>query len=214
MTTLPVAPLSSTSTDTVYFPHFTDGGGWETQVILVNPTDETIAGTVRFLGPGSETAPAAPAAPAILTLDDGRTGSEFPYSIPAEGSQRFTTSNPSGRVISGSVRATPNAGSIAPSGLVVFSFTDRGKTVSEVGVNALTAGSAFRVYAESSGTPNQPGSIRTGLAITNAADTPNMVTLEVTNLDGNLAGPSGPAAASTVGTGGPFPGRDLRLASG
>ena len=184
MTTLPVAPLASTATDTVYFPHFTDGDGWVTQVILVNPTDDTIAGTIQFVGQGSATADAAPA---ILTLDDDRTGSEFSYSIPAGGSQRFTTSNPTGGTTSGSVRATPNEGSVAPSGLVVFSFTTGGKTVSEVGVNALTAGSAFRVYAESSGTPNQPGSIRTGLAITNAADTANMVTLEVTGLDGSMA---------------------------
>ena len=184
MTTLPVAPLASTSTDTVYFPHFTDGDGWVTQVILVNPTDDTIAGTIQFVDQGSATADAAPA---ILTLDDDRTGSEFSYSIPAGGSQRFTTSNPTGGTTSGSVRATPDEGSVAPSGLVVFSFTTGGKTVSEVGVNALTAGSAFRVYAESSGTPNQPGSIRTGLAITNAADTTNMVTLEVTGLDGAIA---------------------------
>ena len=193
MTTLPVAPLAAPrtpfsgntgSTDTVYFPHFTDGNGWVTQVILVNPTDRPITGTVRFLGPGSG---ATAAAPAVLTLDDDRTGSEFPYSIPAGSSQRFTTSNPSGRVTRGSVRATPNPGSVAPSGLVVFSFTNDEKTVSESGVPALPAGSAFRVYAESSGTPNQAGSIRTGLAITNAADTANMVTLEVTDLDGNLA---------------------------
>ena len=188
MTTLPVAPLSVPASDTVYFPLFADGSGWATQVILVNPTDRTITGTAGFLGPGSATTAAAPA---ILTLDDGQTGSEFPYEIPAGGSQRFTTSNPSGRVTSGSVRATPNAGSIAPSGLVVFSYTTEGKIVSEVGVNALTAGSTFRVYAESSGTPNQPGSIRTGLAITNAADTANTVTLEVTGLDGTLAAPPG-----------------------
>ncbi len=181
MTTLPVAPLASTSNDTVYFPHFTDGTGWVTQVILVNPTDETIAGKIQFVDQGSATAPAA------LTLADGRTGSEFPYSIPARGSRRFTTSNPTGRVTSGSVRATPDEGSVAPSGLVVFSFTTGGKTVSEVGVNALTAGRAFRLYAESSGTPNQPGSIRTGLAITNAADVVNTVTLEVAGLDGSMA---------------------------
>ena len=185
MTTLPVAPLASTLTDTVYFPHFTDGDGWVTQVILVNPTDRPITGTVRFLEPGSG---ATAAAPAVLTLDDDRTGSEFPYSIPAGSSQRFTTSNPTGIETRGSVRATPNPGSVAPSGLVVFSYTPGGvKTVSESGVPALPAGQAFRVYAESAGTPNQPGSIRTGLAITNAADTTNMVTLEVTSLDGKLA---------------------------
>ena len=197
MTTLPVAPLvppptpfstNTGSAGTVYFPLFADGRGWATQVILVNPTDDTIAGTVRFLGPGSG---AAAASPAVLTLDDDRTGSSFDYSIPPRGSQRFTTSNPSDAYSSGSVRATPGAGSIAPSGLVVFSFTPGGKTVSEAGVPALPAGSAFRVYVESSGTSEPIGSIRTGLAITNAADTANMVTLEVTDLDGTLAAPPG-----------------------
>ena len=61
MTTLPVAPLATpltpfntdtANTGTVYFPHFADGSGWATQVILVNPTVDTIAGTVRFLGQG------------------------------------------------------------------------------------------------------------------------------------------------------------------
>ncbi len=190
MTTLPVAPLSSAataSTDTVYFPHFADGSGWATEVILVNPTDATITGTVRFLGPGSG---AMTASRATLTLDDGRTESDFAYSIPPRSSQKFTTSNPSRPVSSGSVRAIPNQGSAAPSGLVVFSYTTPGgKTVSESGVSALPAGSAFRVYAELSGTPGRMGSIRTGLAIVNTADTSTTVTLELTELDGTLAAP-------------------------
>ncbi len=197
MTTLPVAPLATpltpfttdtANTGTVYFPHFADGRGWATQVILVNPTFRTITGTVQFLGQGSETTAAAPA---VRTLEDGRTGSSFDYSIPPNGSYRIVTSNPSGGVSVGSVRAIPDNGHRAPSGLVIFSFTDAGKTVLEAGVPALAAGSAFRVYVESSGTPEQIGSIRTGLAITNAADTANTVTLEVTNLDGTLAAPPG-----------------------
>ena len=189
MTTLPVAPLASGSTassDTVYFPHFADGSGWATQVILVNPTDETIEGTVEFLGQGSATTAAAPA---VRTLEDGRTGSSFEYSIPPNGSYRIITSNPSGGVSVGSVRAIPDDGHRAPSGLVIFSFTSGGKTLLEAGVPALPAGSAFRVYVESSGTPQQAGSIRTGVAITNAADAVNTVTLEVTGLDGTLAAP-------------------------
>ena len=198
MTTLPVAPLATpltpfttdtADTGTVYFPHFADGSGWATQVILVNPTVRTIMGTVRFLGQGSDTAAAAPA---VRTLEDGRTGSSFEYSIPPNGSYRIVTSNPSGGVAVGSVRAIPDDGHRAPSGLVIFSFTSAGKTLLEAGVPALAAGSAFRVYVESSGTPEQIGSIRTGLAITNAADTANTVTLEVTNLDGTLAAPPAP----------------------
>ena len=184
MTTLPVAPLSPAATETVYIPHFAAGDGWVTQVILVNPTDRTITGTVGFLGPGSGTT-AAP--PVILTLDDGSTGSSFEYSIPPRSAQRFTTGNSSGALNSGSVRATPHSGNAAPSGLVVFSYALAGKTLSEAGVPALPKGSAFRVYAEASGTPEQTGSVRSGLAIANTADTSNTVTLELTHLDGSLA---------------------------
>ena len=184
MTTLPVAPLSPASEETVYIPHFAAGGGWVTQVILVNPTDSTIAGTVGFLGPGSGTAAASPV---ILTLGDGSTGSDFDYSIPPRSSQRFTTSNPFGALNSGSVRAVPDSGNAAPSGLVVFSYAPAGKTLSEAGVPALPKGSAFRVYAEASGMLGQMGSISTGLAITNVGNTSNTVTLEVTHLDGSLA---------------------------
>ncbi len=191
MTTLPVAPLvgppspfSRTPTDTVYFPHFADGNGWETQVILVNPTDRAITGMVGFLEPGSG---AVAASPVVLTLDDGSTGSDFDYSIPPRSVQKFTTSNPTGRLAVGSVRATPSSGNAAPSGLVVFSYAPDGKTVSEAGVPALPKGTAFRTYVEASGTPGQAGSIRSGLAITNTAYTSNTVTLEVTRLDGSLA---------------------------
>ena len=184
MTTLPVAPLSPASEETVYIPHFAAGGGWVTQVILVNPTDSMITGTVGFLGPGS--GPTA-ASPVILTLDDGSTGSDFDYSIPPRSSQRFTTSNPFGALNTGSVRAVPDSGNAAPSGLVVFSYAPAGKTLSEAGVPALPKGSAFRAYAEASGMPGQAGSISTGLAITNVGDTSNTVTLEVTHLDGSLA---------------------------
>ena len=184
MTTLPVAPLSSTSSDTVYFPHFADGNGWATQLILVNPTDRTITGTVAFLGQGSG---AVAASPVVLALDDGSTVSDFDYSIPPRSVQKFTTSNPTGRLAVGSVRATPSSGNAAPSGLVVFSYAQDGKTVSEAGVPALPKGTAFRAYVEASGTPEQAGSIRSGLAITNTASTSNTVTLEVTRLDGSLA---------------------------
>ncbi len=197
MTTLPVAPLATPLTPfnsdtafqgTVYFPHFADGGGWATQVILVNPTVRTITGTVRFLDQGSATTAAASA---VRTLEDGRTGSSFGYSIPPNDSYRIVTWIPRDSVSVGSIRAIPDPGHRAPSGLVVFSFTDAGKTVLEAGVPALPAGSAFRVYVESSGMPEQIGSIRTGLAITNAADTANTVTLEVTDLDGTAAAPPG-----------------------
>ena len=185
MTTLPVSPLTAAASDTVYFPHFADGAGWATQVILVNPTDSTISGRVQFFGTGSETAAASPA---TITLTDQQVGSEFTYTISPRSSTRLETSNPPGSTQVGSIRVIADSGTSAPSGVGVFSFQNSGVTVSEAGVPASTAGSAFRVYVEASGTSGQPGSIRSGLALTNTSVTATVVLLELTALDGTATG--------------------------
>ena len=197
-TTLPVGPVlappglfSATSTDPVLFPHFAAGGGWSTEVILVNPTWSRIAGTLEFRGPD--------AAPLAVTLADGRTGSSFPYTVAANSAWRLVTANPAGGSISGSVWATPASitegatlfRDAAPSGLLVFSFAAEGKTVSVAGVPAAGAGSAFRVPVAAAGMPQQPGSLRTGLAIANATAEETGVSLEITRPDGSLAPPLG-----------------------
>jgi len=50
ITTLPVADVNVAPTAGFLFPHYADGGGWTTQVVLVNTTDSTISGSVEFLG--------------------------------------------------------------------------------------------------------------------------------------------------------------------
>ena len=57
------------------------------------PTPTPIAGSVQLFGSGSQTEAAAPA---TLTLADGRTGSEFTYSIPPRSETRLETANPAG----------------------------------------------------------------------------------------------------------------------
>ena len=185
MTTLPVAPIAVPTTGTVYFPLFADGGGWTTQVILVNPTHAPIRGSVQFFGSGSQTEAAAPA---TLTLADGRSGSAFTYAIPPRSATRLRTSNPAGPLEVGSVRAVPDPGQPAPSGVSIFAFQKDGMTVSEAGVPASTSGAAFRVYVEASGTPGQPHSVRSGIALTNTSDAPTTVSLELTALDGTATG--------------------------
>ena len=185
MTTLPVSPLTASTGDTIYFPHFADGTGWTTQVILVNPTNSAISGRVQFFGTGTDTAPAQPV---DLILSDAQVGSEFTYSIPRSTSTRLETSNPARPTVVGSVRVIADTGSSIPSGVGVFSFENGGVTVSEAGVPALTPGSAFRLYVEASGTSGQAGSIRSGLALTNSSDTATVVLLELTTLDGTATG--------------------------
>ena len=188
MTTLPVAPLAVPTAGTVYFPHFADGGGWTTQVILVNPTHAPIRGSVQFFDSGSETAPAAPK---TLTLADGRSGSEFTYAIPPRSATRLRTSNPTGPLEVGSVRAVPDTGQTAPAGVSIFTYQKDGMTVSEAGVPASTAGAAFRVYVEARGTAGEARTVlRSGIAVTNTSDAPTTVRLELTDLDGTATGPT------------------------
>ncbi len=196
MTTLPVSPLTAGASDTVYFPHFADGAGWTTQVILVNPTNAALTGSVQFFGTGSETAAAEPVA---LTLTDTQTGSEFTYSIAPCSSIRLQTSNPEGSTQVGSVRVVADGGSSPPSGVGIFSFENGGVTVSEAGVPASTAGAAFRVYVEASGTSGQPGSIRSGMALTNTSGAATVVLLELTTLDGVATGLTEPITIPASG---------------
>ena len=188
MTTLPVAPIAVPTTGTVYFSHFADGGGWTTQVILVNPTHAPISGSVQLFGSGSETEAAAPR---TLTLADGRSGSTFSYAIPPRSATRLWTSNPAGPLEVGSVRAVPDTGQTAPAGVSIFTYQKDGMTVSEAGVPASTAGSAFRVYVEARGTAGEArAALRSGIAVTNTSDAPTTVRLELTDLDGTATGPT------------------------
>ena len=177
------SPFSATPTDPVLFPHFAAGGGWSTEVILVNPTSVRIAGTLEFRGPD--------ATPLAVTLADGRMESSFPYAIAAGSARRLTLANPSGGTVSGSVQATPASNTASPSGLLVYSFAADGKTVSVAGVPAMRASTAFRVPVAAAGMPGQPGSLRTGLAIANATAEETGVSLEITRPDGSLVPPLG-----------------------
>ena len=79
LTTLPVSPLATTAGESVCFPHFVDGGGWTTEVILVNPTDDTISGTVEFVEQGTT----GTTAQALSLAINGQTASAFSYTFPA-----------------------------------------------------------------------------------------------------------------------------------
>jgi len=173
ITTLPVAPTSSTQTGTSYIPHFADGGGWTTQVILVNPTDGLLTGTIRFVGNGTPGA----IAPII---------SDTPYSIAPRSSFRVVTSGTAAEPGTGSVRVFSSAaGQALPATMTIFSFTRNGNTVSEAGVAGVTGGLGYRVYTEVSGNfdAGEVGAIQTGFAITNVNPTQDVtVTLELMTL--------------------------------
>src|SRR5205823_1844446 len=60
ITTLPISDLTTSVGETLVFPEFADGGGWTSQIVLVNPTDERLSGTVQFFSSGSGASPGVP----------------------------------------------------------------------------------------------------------------------------------------------------------
>lgn len=175
MTTLPVAELSAQSGKTVTIPHFADGGGWKTQLVLVNPSDDTIEGTIQFFGQGTA---AVAAEPVALTLD-GRAGDSFTYVLPPRSSRRFRTSGSNPQATIGSIRIS--TGTQSPSAFSIPSFKPGGVTLSEMSVPAGPTGTVFRTYVEYAGnfTARQPGSISSGIAVRNLSAAP--VSLDVTS---------------------------------
>jgi hypothetical protein len=182
ITTLPVSPLSAPAGETVIFPNFSDGGGWTTQVVLVNPTDETISGTVQFLGQGSASSAGQPVSVTI----DGQTASTFVYSIASRTARRLLTSGRGSSTQSGWVRVVPDSGRRSPSGLAIFSYKTGGVTVSEAGVPASPATTAVRMYAEVSG-----DAVDTGVALSNSTGSAIPARVELTDLAGKALAVTG-----------------------
>ena len=186
-TTLPVVRLSATGSETTIVPHFVDGGGWSTRIVLVNPTDSAISGTVEFIDPGSGSTAGQP-----IELElDGQPGQSFSYTISARSARRFQTAGeqPTARV--GSVRIVPTAGAANPSALAIFSFRAGGITSTEASISATPAGTTFRVYAEVAGESGQVGSIQSGVAIANPSALAVAVAFELFDLAGVSIGLSG-----------------------
>src|SRR5881296_2950210 len=81
MSTLPVVDTGVTPSDNVVLiPHFADGAGWTTQILLVNPTSDTLSGTLEFRADdGTST---------NVTIGHD-TGSTFFYTVPPRSSDKL-----------------------------------------------------------------------------------------------------------------------------
>ena len=170
LTTTPVTNLDSTIATSTFFPHFADGGGWTTQVSLVNPTDSAISGTLRFIDSRGQ--------PASVTLNGVAVVGDVSYSIASRSATQFVTAGESNAVGAGSIRIVPSQNSPTPAGSLIFSYRAGGVRVTEAGLPASGAAFGFRLYAEGS------QSTQSGIAITNPSSTPATVSLELVNPGG------------------------------
>ena len=182
ITTLPVIDLSKgASSGTQVIPHFAVGTGWQTQIILLNPTDIAQTGNVQFMGPGSGSTPGAP----VTVNIDGTAGSSAAYTVPPKSSVKLIIAATADALTYGSVHVVPTNAGPAPTPLVIFGYKPGQVTFSEAGV-PVTMGTSFRMYVEASQLPV----ILSGFAIANTTNTAATVTLSYSHYK---ARPSAPA---------------------
>ena len=175
ITTLPVVELASnTSAASAVFPDFADGGGWATEITLVNPTDSQIAGALQFADQSGK--------PMSVTINN-ETRTSFNYVIPARTTRQFLSSGGSATARVGAVWLVPDDKNAAPGGSLVFAYRPSDIRITEAGVATAPIGNAFRVYVEAA------DSMQSGIAITNTSNNSTTVRLELVDLSGaSIAG--------------------------
>jgi hypothetical protein len=173
LTSTSLADLSKTATASpLYFPQITDGGGYATTIALSNTSGATETGTLSILDDNGN---------ALAVSQAGNTASSFAYSIPSGGVFVFQTDGSSAVAQTGWVKIVPSAGTLAPAGSGVLSFSPGGIPVTVTGVPSVLPTLHARVYVDRSGGHD------TGIAIANPNNTPISVTLQ-TYGGGFLAG--------------------------
>lgn len=166
MTSLPVGAASSDSPDfpppgDVVLPHFASGGGWTTQVQLVNPTDQPLSGSVDM-------------------------DATYSYVIAPRSSAKVVSSD-SDFIRTGSIRVRPASGSGTPVVSSVFTFVSNGITVTENGIATTGSAPSFRVFAEF----DRGNRLQTGVAVANTSAGTANVQFELLTMDGRPSGFTG-----------------------
>ena len=170
---LPVVDPTITPAGTnLIFSQVVDGGGNPTQIFLMNTSGSQVSGTISLFDDSGN----------AVALDFGAgLVSSLPYSIPANGVQKFSTTGQGSLKVAYCV-VTPSSGQL-PSGAVIFGSRGSTGVASQAGVlNAVPTTSA-RVYIERSSAPLNRN---TGIAMVNWNAQRATVTLNLVSLDGSF----------------------------
>ena len=161
MATQPVAGIDSIDRDRVVIPHFVRGDGWDTEIVLINPTDESIGGTLEKSGGGRAAYSIAPRS--VATFTSGALGAQIQPSA-------FVT-------------VTPNNGA-TPAGFAIIDLAKQGDIVSTTAVPFVRpASSSPRFYVERSG--DASSRVETAIVIANLSPSSIRMDFESDDLSGN-----------------------------
>ena len=163
----------------VVVPQIVDGGGWSTQFYLVNPGENTITGEIRLF---RNALPGEPGVPAEMQTDQGQS-SVFSYSIEPRALYTLIGSGAPAELWTGFAEVVPSAGSMVPLAYAILNGTDHAGFTATT-VEAVEAGTDFKMYAETSGVYPEPLAARPAVSLANSSDLPATVNLSLIGLDG------------------------------
>jgi len=166
-----------------FLPHFANGYGWTTQVVLVNSSDQPVSGTFQFLNNENVTGDDQP----IEIVVNGQSDSSFAYLIPPGSAQTFLTNGEPEDEQVGSIRLIQSPGSSLPLGYVILSFRQDGVTVTQDSFVGAPRPTVHRMYVEE----DLSQGIQTGIGILNPGTDNISIIFNVTDLNGQPTGLSG-----------------------
>jgi hypothetical protein len=171
MTGLPIADIQP-SGDTIRFPYYAVGGGWQSEIQLVNPTDSMLSGTVRFFPSANVTVP------------------DLGYAIPPRSAVALQTPGLGSKQQTGWVQVIPDKGLSTPSSSLMLLNRVNDVTSSIGTIYATPVSSTFDLYVENSDQDT------TAITLINPASTPVVVNLELLTWDWK---PTGGQGTLTIG---------------
>ena len=166
----------------IFFPQIGAGGILSTQILLINPTAETLSGEIQLTGnaglPLELELSVRSQQPGGVVQGGPVTASKFPYQLAPNGVFQGTLTS-SEEVLAGYAVVTVEEGSRVPAGTAVFQFRDTdGRLVSEAGVGAIDPTSAARIFVDTART-------QTGVALVNAGNQAVNVSFDLLDRNGN-----------------------------
>ncbi len=173
---LPVADLNNPpQQSSSILSQIVDGGGIPTQILLMNPSTSSAAGTIALFDDAG----------AALTADFGSTvgkQSQISYSIPANGMAKYATTG-LGQLRAGYAVVTKQTGSL-PVASAIFAASTGSGIASEAGVLSSLPAASSRMYTSvSSASPSR----NTGIAMVNRNSSTASINLKLTdNLTGSV----------------------------
>jgi glucose/arabinose dehydrogenase len=188
-TTIPVTNLDSVSGEPVVVPQLAAGGGWTTEIVLLNPTEDLLSGTVRILSHDGH---------AQTVTIDGTDASTVAFVIAPRSSRKIVASG-SNSTVTGSVFIVPDSEQVAPTVAAIYDYRQDGVTVSATGLVAGAPSKEFDIFTQIGGVFGSAGSIETGIAIANPNDRAAEVEYALIGLNGEPAGMSGKLSIAPFG---------------